>query len=74
VIIGASSVASAIGVGFKRQPELISDLWKKYSPQTFEGQTKEDKAVEILMWNTSTKKILEEATNFKSEKSTDVEQ
>ena len=74
VIIGASSVATAIGLGFKRQPELIAELWKKYSPQTFEGQTKEDKAVEILMWNTSTKKILEEATNFKSEKSTDVEQ
>ena len=74
VIIGASSVASAIGVGFKRQPELISDLWKKYSPQTFEGKTKEDAALEILMWNTSTKKILEEAENFKSEKSSDVEQ
>jgi len=74
VIIGASSVASAIGVGFKRQPELISDLWKKYSPQTFEGKTKEDAALEILMWNTITKKILEEAENFKSENSSDVEQ
>lgn len=74
VIIGASSVASAIGVGFKRQPELISDLWKKYSPQTFEGKTKEDAALEILMWNTTTKKILEEAENFKSENSSDVEQ
>jgi DNA polymerase III epsilon subunit-like protein len=74
VIIGASSVASAIGVGFKRQPELIEELWKKYSPQTFEGKTKEDKAIEILMWNTSTKKILEDAENFKSENSTDVAQ
>jgi len=74
VIIGASSVASAIGVGFKRQPELISDLWKKYSPQTFEGKTKEDTALAILTCNTSTKKILEEAENFKSENSSDVEQ
>ncbi len=74
VIIGASSVASAIGVGFKRQPELISDLWKKYSPKTFEGKTKEDAALEILMWNTSTKKILEEAVNFKSENSDEVAQ
>src|SRR5210317_1927002 len=74
VIIGAYSVASAIGVGFKRQPELIEELWKKYSPQTFEGKTKEDKAIEILMWNTSTKKILEDAENFKSENSTDVAQ
>jgi DNA polymerase III epsilon subunit-like protein len=74
VIIGASSVASAIGIGFKKQPELIEELWKKYSPQTFEGKTNEDKALEILMWNTSTKKILEDAENFKSENSADVAQ
>jgi DNA polymerase III epsilon subunit-like protein len=74
VIIGASSVATAIGCGFKKQPELIAELWKKYSPDTFEGKTKEDKALEILMWNTSTKKILEDAENFKSENSADVAQ
>jgi DNA polymerase III epsilon subunit-like protein len=74
VIIGASSVATAIGCGFKKQPELIEELWKKYSPDTFEGKTKEDKALEILMWNTSTKKILEDAENFKSENSADVAQ
>ena len=74
VIIGASSVATAIGCGFKKQPELIEELWKKYSPQTFEGKTKEDKALEILMWNTSTKKILEDAENFRSENSADVAQ
>ena len=74
VIIGASSVASAIGIGFKKQPELIEELWKKYSPDTFEGKTKKDKALEILMWNTSTKKILEDAENFKSENSAEVAQ
>jgi len=74
VIIGASSVASAIGIGFKKQPELIEELWKKYSPSTFEGQTKEEKALQVLMWNTSTKKILEDAENFKSENSADVAQ
>lgn len=74
VIIGASSVASAIGIGFKKQPELIEELWKKYSPQTFEGKTKEEKALEILMCNTSTKKILEDAENFKSENSAEVAQ
>ena len=74
VIIGASSVASAIGIGFKKQPELIEELWKKYSPSTFEGQTKEEKALQILMWNTSTRKILEDAENFKSENSAEVAQ
>ena len=74
VIIGASSVATAIGLGFKKQPELISELWKKYSPHTFQGQTRDDKALEIIMSRDATKKIFEEAENFKSESSTDVAQ
>ena len=74
VIIGASSVASAIGIGFKRQPELVEELWKKYSPQTFEGQTKDDKALQILAASPTTKKILEDAEQFKSENSSDVAQ
>ena len=74
IIIGASSVASAIGIGFKRQPELVEELWKKYSPQTFEGQTKDDKALQILAASPTTKKILEDAEQFKSENSADVAQ
>jgi len=74
IIIGASSVASAIGIGFKRQPELVEELWKKYSPQTFEGQTKDDKALQILAASPTTKKILEDAEQFKSENSSDVAQ
>ena len=74
VIIGASSVATAIGLGFKKQPELVEDLWKKYSPDTFEGQTKEDMALEVLRSSPATEKILKDAENFKSESSTDVDQ
>ena len=74
VIIGASSVASAVGIGFKRMPELVEELWKKYSPQTFEGQTKDDKALEVINSSESVKKILVEAEGFKSDTSTDVNQ
>ena len=75
VIIGASSVASAIGINqYKRPGELVSELWKKYSPQTFEGQTKEEEALIVLNSLESTKKILQEAENFNSETSTDVQQ
>ena len=75
VIIGASSVASAIGLSqFKKQPELISELWKKYSPKTFEGQTKDEEALLVLNSTETTKNILIEAENFKSEKSDDVQQ
>jgi hypothetical protein len=75
VIIGASSVASAIGKSqFKKQPELISELWKKYLPHTFEGQTREEEALLVLNSMDTTKKILTEAEGFKSEKSDDVKQ
>jgi hypothetical protein len=75
VIIGASSVASAIGKSqFKRQPELLSDLWKKYSPQTFVGQTVDEEALAVLNSMDTTKNILKEAEAYKSEKSDDVKQ
>ena len=75
VIIGASSVASAIGKSqFKRQPELLSDLWKKYSPQTFKGQTVDEEALTVLNSTDTTKNILKTAEAYKSEKSDDVKQ
>jgi DNA polymerase III epsilon subunit-like protein len=75
VIIGASSVASAIGVNqYKKPQELVEELWKKYSPQTFKGKTKEEEAVVVLNSLETTKKILQEAESFKSETSTDVQQ
>ena len=74
IIIGASSVASALGVGFKKMPELVEDLWKKYSPKTFDGQTKDDKALEVINSTEATKKILADAESFKSDTSTDVNQ
>ena len=75
VIIGASSVASAIGKSqFKKQPELLSELWKKYSPQTFKGQTLEEEALLVLNSKETTRKILSEAENFKSDTSDDVKQ
>ena len=75
VIIGASSVASAIGINqYKKPQELVEELWKKYSPQTFEGKTREDEALLVLNSLESTKKILSEAESFKSETSTDVQQ
>ena len=74
VIIGASSVSSAIGVGFKKQPELVEELWNKYSPKTFEGLTKDEAAIEVINSNEATIKILKDAVEFKSDGSTDVNQ
>src|SRR5210317_1044263 len=75
VIIGASSVASAIGINqYKKPQELVEELWKKYSPQTFASKTKEDEALGILNSCDETKQILKSAETFKSEESTDVQQ
>lgn len=74
VIIKASDVASAIGCGFKKRPELVAELWKKYLPQTFEGHTADEEAIITLNSLETSKKILAEAENFKSEISTDVQQ
>ena len=75
VIIGASSVASAIGINqYKKPQELIEELWKKYSPQTFRSKTKEEEALELLNSSATTKQILKSAESFKSEASVDVQQ
>lgn len=74
IIIPASSVSTAIGLGFKRQPELIEELWKKYSPSTFDGKTREQVALEIFEDNPSSAKILKDALEFKSNSSSEVEQ
>lgn len=74
IIIGASSVAGAIGIGFKKQPEIIEELWKKYSPKTFEGKTKEEIALEVFDANPNVEKILKDVESFRSENSTDVDQ
>lgn len=75
IIIGASSVASAIGINqYKKPQELVEELWKKYSPQTFKSKTKEEEALEILHTSEVTRQILETAESFKSEVSTDVQQ
>jgi DNA polymerase III epsilon subunit-like protein len=72
IVISASSVSSAIGIGFTKVPELVSVLWKKYKPQTFEGALKDEEAVNILNSKETTRKILEAAVSFKSESSADV--
>ena len=72
VVIPASDVSSAIGIGFTKVPDLVSKLWKKYKPQTFEGVLKDEEAVNTLNSKETTKKILDAATSFKSESSADV--
>ena len=49
VTIKASEVAACMGLNNYRKPaEVIDDLWKKVSPDTFKGQTRDDANLEAL--------------------------
>lgn len=52
----------------------MEQLWKKYVPTTFEGQTIDEIAIDILNSTESTTKILKDAEQFESDSSTDVNQ
>jgi hypothetical protein len=49
IVIKASDVAACVGQNrFKPAAEVLSEMWKRYSPTTFKGQTKQDAEMESL--------------------------
>ena len=49
VILKASDIASIIGKNqYKKPKEIIDNLWSKYKPETFEGKTKDQMALESI--------------------------
>ena len=74
VILKASNVAAMIGRHrYKPRGEVMDELWKKHSPQTFKGKTKTDKAEEALSFSKDAKVLLENALKVKAEDSTQVQ-
>ena len=62
VILKASDVAAIIGRHqYKARDDVFNEYWKKYSPETFTGQTKKDKALEVLSSSESAQKVLADA-------------
>lgn len=51
----------------------MDELWKKYSPTTFTGKTKTDKAEEALSFSTHAQEILNQARQVKTENSDEVQ-
>jgi hypothetical protein len=75
VILKASDVAAIIGRHqYKARDDVFNDYWKKYSPETFLGQTKNDKALEALSVSDSAQKVLASALAVKAKDSTEVAQ
>ena len=75
VILKASDVAAIIGRHqYKSREEVFNDYWKKYSPDTFTGKTKKEKALEALAASESAQKILESALAYEAKDSKEAAQ
>jgi PD-(D/E)XK nuclease superfamily len=74
VVLKASEVAAIIGRNkYKPRQEVFNELWKKYSPATFTGQTKKDRAEEILSTSREVRSAMAAALNIKAENSLQVQ-
>jgi hypothetical protein len=67
-------VAACVGRHqYKARSEVLNEIWKKNWPDTFTGQTKTDKAKEILQASPEAQKVLEAAVKIKARDSTEVQ-
>jgi hypothetical protein len=74
VIIKASDVAACIGRHqYKAREEVMNEIWKKTWPETFKGQTRTDRAREILQISPEARKVLDKAVEIKAKNSSEVQ-
>jgi DNA polymerase III epsilon subunit-like protein len=74
VIIKASEVAACIGKNpYKPTHEVMDDMWKKYSPETFRGFTKNDRAEAVFSTSPEAQSVLTTALANKPSNSDDVQ-
>jgi hypothetical protein len=74
VILKASDVAAIIGRNrYKPRQEVFDELWKKYSPDTFKGKTKNDRAHEALSFSSEAQQVLENSVEIRAKDSKEVQ-
>ena len=74
IVLKASDVAAIIGHNkYKPRKEVLDDLWKKYSPETFTGKTKKDRAYEAIRASDTALEVIEKATAIKARDSDQVQ-
>jgi hypothetical protein len=74
IVIKASEVAACVGQNrFKPASEVRDDMWKRYSPETFLGQTKEDVGLESLAKSDGAQTILKQALAVRAKSSDEAE-
>jgi len=74
VTLKASDIASIIGMNpYKKPKEVLDNLWAKYAPETFEGKTKEQEALDTIQKCDASKFLFKDAETYKSMNSSDIE-
>ena len=74
IVLKASDVAAILGRNqYKPRQDILQDLWKKYSPATFTGKTKKDRAEEALSVSSEAQAVLARAVNAKAKDSFEVQ-
>jgi PD-(D/E)XK nuclease superfamily len=74
VVLKASEVAAILGKNqYKPRQEVLNELWKKYSPETFTGKTKKDKAEEALSASDAAQEVLKSALSINATNSSQVQ-
>jgi len=72
--IRTSEVPTAIGVGFNTAIlELIDEVWKRNSPSTFTGSTRENEALNVIRSDDKFMAIMDDVTTFKVSDGPEVE-
>ena len=74
IILKASEVAACIGKNpYKNRGDVMDELWKKYSPSTFTGVTKTDRALKLLESSSEAQEALVTAISTRADQSTDTQ-
>ena len=74
VILKASDVAAIIGRHqYKSRSEIFNEYWKKYSPETFTGQTQKDRAEAALQSSDTAREVLKSALRVQAKDSSEVQ-
>lgn len=74
IVLKASEVAAIIGRNqYKPRQDVLNEMWKKYSPSTFKGLTKKDKAYVALSVSENAREALNSARAVHTKSSDEVE-
>jgi PD-(D/E)XK nuclease superfamily len=74
IVLKASEIAAIIGRNqYKPRQDVLNEMWKKYSPGTFKGLTKKDRAEETLKMSVDAQRVLDSAVSIQTKSSDEVQ-